>query len=490
MLSNKPYPARTPSVSAPPFPLKPVTAAREVPAAVAVPAVPVDPWEVHPFRRFFLYFALATLFIQLSVLPEVIAYLTGTNTYILYVVAPPAIIGAILTGGVKRVFRAKASYLWMGFFLWMILATPFSSWRGGSTQRVIDYSRVGIIFLLIIGGLAVTWKDIRAVFFTIAAAAAVNLATARLFTENINGRIELQASGTIGNSNDLAAHLLLVLPFVLFFVLGRGRSVIVQIAGLGLLAYGVWVILGTASRGALVALFFVALSILVRATLMQRIALVMVGILLTIGTIAILPGQTLARLGALFGEEHKEAGESADSRWYLFKKSLEYTMQHPLVGVGPDQFATFEGKSSLAEGHYGNWHATHNAFTQVSSECGIPAFLFFTGGLGSACFMVLRTYRKAKREGYTEIADACFCYLLAMTGYMVALVFLAGAYSFKLPAMVGLAGALSFAAAKQMKAGSGTRTGMVPIPGQTQMALPYAAGPKAAWPNAAWPKTG
>jgi O-antigen ligase len=308
-----------------------------------------------------------------------------------------------------------------------------------------------MIFLVLTAGLAITWKDIRATFYTIAAAAAVNLATARLFTDDVNGRVSLKASGTIGNSNDLAAHLLLMLPFLLFLVIGRGRPMILRIAALGLIAYGLWVILGTASRGALVALFVVTACILIRATMIQRITILVAGFLLTVGTMAVLPGQTLARLGALFGEEHKEADESADSRWYLFKKSVQYTVQHPLFGVGPDQFANFEGEASLAEGHSGNWHATHNAFTQISSECGIPAFVFFASGLGAACFSVLRTYRKAKRGGYAEIANACFCYLLAMAGYLTALIFLAEAYSFKLPAMVGLSVAMSFAAARQMK---------------------------------------
>src|SRR5580693_4602084 len=37
------------------------------------------------------YFALASLFVRFGVLPEVIAYVTGVNTYLLYVTAVPAI---------------------------------------------------------------------------------------------------------------------------------------------------------------------------------------------------------------------------------------------------------------------------------------------------------------------------------------------------------------------------------------------------------------
>jgi len=135
-----------------------------------------------------------------------------------------------------------------------------------------------------------------------------------------------------------------------------------------------------------------------------------------------------------------------------------------VFGVGPGEFDNFEGKTSRAHGSHGNWHQTHCAYTQVSSECGVPAFVFFTAGLGSAMLLVLRTYRKAKREGYEEIANGCFCYLLAMVGYLVALVFLAQAYTFKLPAMVGLAVTLSYAAMRQMKSGHDGQASRLPRP--------------------------
>ncbi len=104
-------------------------------------------------------------------------------------------------------------------------------------------------------------------------------------------------------------------------------------------------------------------------------------------------------------------------RSYLLKQSVVYTWQHPIFGVGLGQFSNFEGKSSLAEGKIGIWHETHNAFTQVSSECGIPASIFFVLGICSALFSVNRIYRRARREGDTEIANASFCYLLSMVGF-------------------------------------------------------------------------
>jgi O-antigen ligase len=427
-----------------------------------------DAWETHPVRKVSVYFCLATLFLRLSVLPELILYTTHVNTYLLYVTAPPAILSALLMGSVRRTFRSRAAYYWLAFFLWFVLATPFSSWVGGSIGRVITYARVDGMFLVLIGGLAVDWREVRALFRTIAAAALVNLASARIFANFDNGRLSLAASGTIGNSNDLAAQLLLVLPFLLFFMLGRRRSFVIRIAVIGLLLDGLWVILGTASRGALVGLAVVFLCILVHLSLPKKLALVAAVVLLVLAAMTLLPTVTRGRLGSLFGTNDVEAAQSAESRQYLFWTSVRFTFQHPVFGVGPDQFGIYEGKTSRAHGEHGNWHATHNSYTQVSSECGLPAFFFFVGGLGSAILLVLRTYRMAKREGYPEIANACFCYLLSMAGYLVALIFLAQAYSFRLPAMVGVGITLSFAAMRTMRPG--------PVQGAAATPESYAQG--------------
>jgi O-antigen ligase len=420
-----------------------------------------DAWEAEPIRKISFYFCLAALFLRLSVLPELIFYITHINTYLLYLVAPLAIVSTLLKGGVQRAFRSRASWYWLAFFLWMAMAAPFSSWPGGSLGKVKSYAEFEVIFLVLVGGMALNWNEIRIIFRTIAAAAVVNLVSTRIFERVAQGRVTLGSSGTIGNSNDLAAHLLLVLPFLLFFMIGRRRSIVVRIAVLGSLLYGLWIILGTASRGGLVGLGFVFLCLLIHASLPQKLLLVVLAGVITLVALAVLPAMTLSRLGSLFGAKHQEADESAESRKYLFRTSVKYTFEHPVFGVGPAQFDNFEGKSSRAQGFHGNWHATHCAYTEVSSECGVPAFIFFTAGLGSAMLLVLRTYRKAKREGYLEIANGCFCYLLAMVGYLVALVFLAQAYTFRLPAMVGLAVTLSYAAMRTMRL---SQDGQAPLP--------------------------
>ena len=409
-------------------------------------------YQTDPFRKVAFYSSLCLLFVRFAVLPEVIYYITGVNTYLLYFVAPIAILGALLAGGVKRTFRYPAPYLWSAFFVWMIVAPFFSCWRGGSFAQVKEYGRIEFLFLIVVGGLAINWKEIRLIFYTIGAAAMTNLLTARLFLKMDNGRVSLQASGTIGNSNDLAAHLLLVLPFLLFIVMDSKRTIFVRLAIFGSIGYGLWLILGTASRGALVAVLAALVFFLWHASLRQRLGVILATLLLAGIYLAFLPDLTKDRLTRLFDRQNEEASESSASRAYLIKKSLQFTMERPLFGVGPDQFSNYEGKSSQMQGEHGNWHETHCTWTEVSSECGIPALIFFVGGITSALLLVRRSFQTARRQGHADIANACFCYLLAMVGFLVAVTFLASAYKYYFPAMIGLAAAISFATNAEMAA--------------------------------------
>ena len=85
--------------------------------------------------------------------------------------------------------------------------------------------RIPFPLLFVVGGGAATWKELRAVFNTIAAGGVFNLLTTQAFNHvDQSGRTSLAASGTIGSSNDLAAHLVLVLPFILFVAMDRKQE--------------------------------------------------------------------------------------------------------------------------------------------------------------------------------------------------------------------------------------------------------------------------
>ncbi len=412
--------------------------------------IPPLPEQTNTFRRMAFLFGLVCIFLRFSFLAEAFVAMTGVNTYLIYFFAPVAVFGAAITGGLARTFRSKAGVSLVLFFCWMTVAAVFSTWRGGSFERVKSYAQSEIFLLFVVAGLVVTWKEIRLVFHTLAFSGIVVLAITRIFLRSDGGRFSLDFGGTIANANDLATHVLLLIPFMLYVVLDKKAMYLMRIIYFCAIPYSLYIVLGTASRGCLLALAAGCLFWFLRAPIKQKVLAVVIMPLLLLPALTLLPQTTFDRLTAITGKSNVEADESAASRSYLFLKGLEFTIQRPLFGVGPDQFLNYEGGTSRAAGQHGNWHQTHNTWVQISSECGIPALIFFVAAVGGAFFTVSRCYKQAKQLKNDEIANACFCYMLASIFFYVSITFLSNAYTFRQPTLVGLAIAMSLAMQRLM----------------------------------------
>ncbi len=428
------------------------------PAPVPGQIAQVQDAPANMLQRLAFFFGLATIFAKIAVLPELLVTFLHVNTYLLWIVSPPALFGALFTGAIGKTLRHKSGRLFLWFFLWMLISLPFSSWVGGSVPEFRFYFQNTFVLLFVVGGLTVVWGEVRSTFITIGAAGIFIIGAARFLALNgDDGRLQMaSASSTIGNENDLASHLIFVLPFVLYLALDQRINRAIRCLLAIPIAYGVFVIFATASRGGLISLFVCFLFVLFRGSARQRMSAVIVGGVLVLAIPILLSGtNALDRLGSLFGGQHEEAKESGDARDYLLRQSIIYTFKHPVFGIGMDQFPNYEGKMSVSAGITGNWHETHNSVTQVSSELGVPAMIFFVMAIGTAMASVNRIYGRARREGYTDIANASFCYLLSMAGYLTSIIFLSNAYRYYLPVMIGLAVALTLSAQKEMSRGQG-----------------------------------
>jgi O-antigen ligase len=69
---------------------------------------------------------------------------------------------------------------------------------------------------------------------------------------------------------------------------------------------------------------------------------------------------------------------SATSRMDLLKRSIVVTLENPILGVGPGMFVVAENEIAIDEGRRrGYWKASHNMYTQISAEMGLPAVGLF-----------------------------------------------------------------------------------------------------------------
>jgi O-antigen ligase len=139
--------------------------------------------------------------------------------------------------------------------------------------------------------------------------------------------------------------------------------------------------------------------------------------------------------------QDESAIASQTQRTELFHQSVNYAVTHPLVGVGPGQFAVAVFGDAVKEGRAAPWLGTHNSYTQVASECGIPAFLLYTAVVILALGSNFRIYR----GGPEDSRALAFCLFSGVLVYAVCTFFFHIAYSSYLPALAGMSIALRLA---------------------------------------------
>jgi hypothetical protein len=437
-----------------------------------VPRVPdqsLAEWRLeHDMVRLVGFYATFVLWmLKLSSLHEIIQATTGISLRIMYIVVPPAALAVVLSGGVARVLRHRAAWCWIAFVICLAAALPFSSWFGGSLQALYRYVRTEFLMLFLLGGTIATWKECRLLLSGAVFAVMVpTIFSLRSGGDGMGGRLAMDFRGSIANPNDLAAHILLCVPLLLLAISRPKANFAFRAFAFAIVPVAMYAILRTASRGALVAIVIGVIVLFFKATARQRIVAVLLVPLILGGALMLMPSQTLRRLTSFShgADSELEAVQSAESRRYLFMKSLEFTARYPLSGVGMDQFATVEGKLSRDEGRRGNWHATHNAYTQVSSENGMPAAIAYLAAIFATFGILRRTAAAARANGLTEISIATSCTMLSMTVFLVAIVFLSLAYTFYLPALCGLAIGMSRACKTEISRHNGGLRLKVPDP--------------------------
>ena len=432
----------------------------------------------NPLRKVAFRLGLVVIFFRFSLFQGILTSVADFNFYSLYIFGMPALLGVALSGGVRRSFHGRLAWYWIGYVIWLTAATPFSIWRGASAHLVLTYLRSELPMLFLIGGLGMTWRECRSVLHTIALAAVVSAAAGPLFQREYGAGRSGLSFGAVGDPNDYSAHLVLVLAFLTWEV-SSAKSKLTRLAALAGLGFGLTMILRSASRGGAVALAVAFLFFLLRASARQRLAFVVLVPVAAAGFFVAVPKSAWDRIWNFATSdsqtilETSSAAESTRSRVYLFKKSIEYTRQFPFFGVGPGQFAEYEGKNNLIVGDHGLWHLTHNTFTEVSSECGIPAFVFFVAGIVSTFRLLNSVHREARRRtDCNDIRNAAFCAMLGLVGFCVAISFLDFAYFFYLPAMGGLAILLSRSAGDEMRKRAGS------VPGESAVLTAWGPTPE------------
>ncbi|MGH9614464.1 MAG: O-antigen ligase family protein [Bryobacteraceae bacterium] len=414
----------------------------------------------NPLQRAGFFLLLLYTFSLVSLVNEVTINAFGFKPYATIIVGPLALLCAFASGDILRALNSRIGLLLVAFSLWMLATVPFSVWRTGSLELLGDYFLKSLPIFFMTAALTVRLRDCRRFINTLGVGAIVILVVAFRFSTVTQGRLAI-SFGSFANPNDLSTHLIVLLPFV-FFMGFAGRSAVLARPLIALALAGlVYTVLRTGSRSGFIGLLAVAVMLVLKATPTQRIVLLLLFVIGSLAAVSILRGVVVERFATLFSSS-SDTGDltstqrlgtigSNEGRIYLLKRSVQMTIAHPIFGVGPGQFAVAENDRAKEHGKRGLWLGTHNSYTQVSSETGIPGLILFASVLLCSLHVCNSIYRKARRDPrFSEIANMAFTILASLVGFSVNIFFSHIAYSYYLPMLAGLTVAFALAARKEM----------------------------------------
>jgi O-antigen ligase len=213
--------------------------------------------------------------------------------------------------------------------------------------------------------------------------------------------------------------------------------------------------LKTGSRGAMLAfvVFYMALVWCSR----NRLAWVILSVPFLIGVLILMPSSTRHRLTLIFVKPEAVQAQSEDDlssvasqvqRQELMKTAVRYSITHPLLGVGPGQFINAVWGDEHRMGKHSPALGTHNTYLEVSSECGLPAFICYVAVVLGCIRINYRLIKKARQDpALADVERMAVVLFVTSAGFAVNIFFHHLAYTGNLPMLAGLTVALSAACA-------------------------------------------
>lgn len=357
---------------------------------------------------------------------------------------------AVSVGDWQKAVQSKVTIFYGMFTGWVLVCFPMSNWRGGSLDSVILAVEAYGLYLVMVQLVKTTadWSRL-ALSFSYAALAAAILSF--FFGRSIDGRIAL-VSGTLGDPNTFALSLVLGLPFWWYKATQSklfGKALSLLATAIILVSFG-----RAGSRAGLLALGILVLTILFFSGLKQKIAISVLAVVALVASVAFLPGYIRARFTTIF-QQHAATGldaqslerlnadvDSSEGRQRLLRQSIRMTFEHPFFGVCPGVFREVAWDERKARQEIaGQMLVSHNTYTQISSETGIPGFVFFMGAFLTSVLYSVSDFRRLRRINVL-LSRASLYTFSSLVALGFGIFFLSIGYSFLLTAMFGLAASL------------------------------------------------
>jgi O-antigen ligase len=408
------------------------------------------------------YLTMVFVFVVYARFPEIMDMVTGSATHSVRIIVGLALLATVLFGGDMRAIFSKVGICLIAFTLWMCLSVPFSVWRGGSFRMLRDTWVMALFSFVIIASAVQGLEQCRRIMYTLAAAT-VFIEIVTFFMGRVQGGRMSLLGGTLGNANYLALMLLMGVPFCLFTMRTKSGASPLKVASLLMLLCIPVTVAATGSRGGMVTLAVMFLMYFVPLPPSQKMVTAIVALILAVIAIAWSTQSALDRFRTILSTStpvrlsvsEQSAIESAALRKELLLSSLQLTLRHPLLGVGPGMFSVANAsyvEEVTGRPSYTAWLETHNTFTQLSCEDGLPGLFLYCLAL-FFCFKIVRSAEKRARRdpAWSSIRQMAFALRLALVAFTGTAIFASNAYMYYFPMLAGLCVALERATAAQLR---------------------------------------
>lgn len=329
--------------------------------------------------------------------------------------------------GRSRIIWSRELKLVLLLTVWFALGIPFAFYRRASFELLTGEWLRTLLFFFVLTQTLTSLSRIRKIIWVLLLSAGLASSLSLLMQGNplvmVGDRLAGINKGLLG-WNFLGITMSVTIPFMAYLYVTR-KSLLRSGLLLVVLGSSLWMVVLTASRGGVIGLVLslvLTYWFILRESGRGRLT-VALGIFCLLIASAKAPPVFWQRLGTVWSsssdkakEETTSAEESTAGRLYLLQESIVVTFEHPVVGVGIGNFPYYTG-ATIREVSGFSWLSTHNIYTQISSEAGIPAFVLLLMFFST---MIRHAYMASRVSAATENREA---YYLARASLASVLIF-------------------------------------------------------------------